>query len=53
VERSRPTFADFEHRKIIETLETLGIPLSTLNRKIKRLKIEVKRKGSFSGYPAE
>jgi transcriptional regulator with GAF, ATPase, and Fis domain len=49
--------ADFERRKIIETLETvtwsqteaaeaLHIPLSTLNQKIKRLNIDVKRKGS-------
>ena len=49
--------ADFERRKIIETLETvswsqtdaaeaLRIPLSTLNQKIKRLNIDVKRKGS-------
>jgi DNA-binding NtrC family response regulator len=47
--------ADFERRKIIETLETvswsqtdaaeqLHIPLSTLNQKIKRLNIDVKRK---------
>ena len=54
--------ADFERRKIIETLETvnwsqteaaekLGIPLSTLNQKIKRLNIEVKRKGSSSASP--
>jgi DNA-binding NtrC family response regulator len=52
--------ADFERRKIIETLETvnwsqtdaaekLGIPLSTLNQKIKRLNIEVKRKGTSGG----
>ena len=51
--------ADFERRKIIETLETvnwsqtdaaeaLRIPLSTLNQKIKRLNIDVKRKGSTS-----
>jgi DNA-binding NtrC family response regulator len=51
---------DFERRKIIETLETvnwsqtdaaaaLRIPLSTLNQKIKRLNIDVKRKGSSSG----
>ena len=49
--------ADFERRKIIETLETvnwsqtdaaeqLRIPLSTLNQKIKRLNIDVKRKGA-------
>jgi len=49
--------ADFERRKIIETLETvswsqtdaaeqLRIPLSTLNQKIKRLNIDVKRKGT-------
>ena len=49
--------ADFERRKIIEMLETvnwsqteaaeqLRIPLSTLNQKIKRLNIDVKRKGS-------
>jgi transcriptional regulator with GAF, ATPase, and Fis domain len=48
---------DYERRKIIETLETvnwsqtdaagaLRIPLSTLNQKIKRLNIDVKRKGS-------
>ena len=48
--------ADFERRKIIETLETvnwsqtdaaeaLRIPLSTLNQKIKRLNIDVRRKG--------
>jgi len=47
--------ADFERRKIIETLESVGwsqtdaaeqlhIPLSTLNQKIKRLNIDVKRK---------
>ena len=47
--------ADFERRKITEALETvnysqteaaeaLRIPLSTLNQKIKRLNIEVKRK---------
>jgi DNA-binding NtrC family response regulator len=47
--------ADFERRKIIETLEivnysqteaaeALRIPLSTLNQKIKRLNIEVKRR---------
>src|SRR5271157_2799475 len=49
--------ADFERRKIIESLETanwsqtdaaeqLRIPLSTLNQKIKRLNIEVRRKGT-------
>jgi DNA-binding NtrC family response regulator len=49
--------ADFERRKIIEMLETvnwsqteaaesLRIPLSTLNQKIKRLNIEIRRKGS-------
>ncbi|MGC2657416.1 MAG: sigma-54 dependent transcriptional regulator [Bryobacteraceae bacterium] len=47
--------ADFERRKIIETLdvcnysqteaaEALRIPLSTLNQKIKRLNIEIKRR---------
>ena len=47
--------ADFERRKIIEALEAvnysqteaaeaLRIPLSTLNQKIKRLNIEVRRK---------
>jgi DNA-binding NtrC family response regulator len=47
--------ADFERRKIIEVLETvnwsqtdaaeaLRIPLSTLNQKIKRLNIDVRRK---------
>ena len=47
--------AEFERRKIIETLETvnwsqtdaaeaLHIPLSTLNQKIKRLNIDVRRK---------
>ena len=51
--------ADFERRKIIDILETanwsqteaaeaLRIPLSTLNQKIKRLNIDVKRKGSAS-----
>src|SRR5580693_7269476 len=50
--------ADFERRKIIETLETvnwsqteaaekLSIPLSTLNQKIKRLNIDVRRKGGL------
>jgi DNA-binding NtrC family response regulator len=49
--------ADFERRKIIEFLErsnwsqteaaeTLRIPLSTLNQKIKRLAIDVKRRGA-------
>ncbi len=49
--------ADYERRKIIETLETvnwsqtdaaeaLRIPLSTLNQKIKRLNIDVRRKGA-------
>ncbi len=49
--------ADFERRKIIEALETvnysqteaaesLRIPLSTLNQKIKRLSIDVKRRAS-------
>ena len=49
--------ADFERRRIIESLETanwsqtdaaeaLRIPLSTLNQKIKRLNIDVKRKGA-------
>jgi len=48
--------ADYERRKIIEALESvswsqtdaaelLRIPLSTLNQKIKRLNIDVKRKG--------
>ncbi|MGD0437482.1 MAG: sigma-54 dependent transcriptional regulator [Bryobacteraceae bacterium] len=48
--------ADFERRKIIEALdaanwsqtdaaEHLSIPLSTLNQKIKRLNIDVRRKG--------
>src|SRR6266851_4779274 len=52
--------ADFERRKIIETLETvnwsqtdaaekLSIPLSTLNQKIKRLNIDVRRKGGAAG----
>jgi DNA-binding NtrC family response regulator len=51
--------ADYERRKIIEALETvnwsqtdaaekLSIPLSTLNQKIKRLSIDVRRK---SGSP--
>ncbi len=49
--------ADFERRKIMDSLETanwsqtdaaesLRIPLSTLNQKIKRLNIDVKRKGA-------
>lgn len=49
--------ADYERRKITETLETvnwsqtdaaeaLRIPLSTLNQKIKRLNIDVRRKGA-------
>jgi DNA-binding NtrC family response regulator len=49
--------ADFERRKIIEALElvnysqteaaeNLHIPLSTLNQKIKRLNIDVKRRPS-------
>jgi DNA-binding NtrC family response regulator len=49
--------ADFERRKIIESLEavnysqteaaeTLRIPLSTLNQKIKRLNIEIRRRGA-------
>ena len=48
--------ADFERRRIVETLErcsysqtdaaeALHIPLSTLNQKIKRLSIEIKRRG--------
>jgi DNA-binding NtrC family response regulator len=48
--------ADFERRKIIENLElanwsqteaaeSLRIPLSTLNQKIKRLEIPIKKKG--------
>ncbi len=52
--------ADFERRKIIEALEAvnwsqteaaekLHIPLSTLNQKIKRLSIDVKRKGQSGG----
>ncbi|HLH00267.1 MAG TPA: sigma-54 dependent transcriptional regulator [Bryobacteraceae bacterium] len=52
--------ADFERRKIIESLETanwsqteaaerLRIPLSTLNQKIKRLNIDVRRKGTAGG----
>jgi len=49
--------AEFERRKIIECLKTvnysqteaaekLGIPLSTLNQKIKRLNIDVRKKGA-------
>jgi DNA-binding NtrC family response regulator len=49
--------ADFERRKIIEALEAstwsqteaaeaLHIPLSTLNQKIKRLNIDVRRRGA-------
>ena len=49
--------ADFERRKILEALdacnqsqteaaEMLHIPLSTLNQKIKRLDIQVKRRGT-------
>lgn len=49
--------ADFERRKIVEALEAvnysqteaaeaLRIPLSTLNQKIKRLNIEVRRRGA-------
>jgi DNA-binding NtrC family response regulator len=52
--------ADFERRKILEALESvnwsqteaaekLHIPLSTLNQKIKRLSIDVKRKGGGAG----
>ena len=52
--------ADIERRIIIEALESvnwsqteaaekLRIPLSTLNQKIKRLNIEVRRKGGASG----
>src|SRR5277367_2220863 len=52
--------ADFERRKIIDALEAvnwsqteaaekLHIPLSTLNQKIKRLSIEIKRKGGAAG----
>ena len=51
--------ADFERRKIVEMLETvnwsqteaaeaLRIPLSTLNQKIKRLNIEIRRKGTVA-----
>jgi len=52
--------ADFERRKIIDALEAvnwsqteaaekLRIPLSTLNQKIKRLSVEIKRKGGAAG----
>lgn len=52
--------ADFERRKIIEHLEaanwsqteaaeTLRIPLSTLNQKIKRLEIQIKKRSSEAG----
>jgi DNA-binding NtrC family response regulator len=52
--------ADFERRKIMDALESvswsqtdaaekLHIPLSTLNQKIKRLSIDVKRKGGGAG----
>jgi DNA-binding NtrC family response regulator len=52
--------ADFERRKIIEALETvnwsqteaaesLRIPLSTLNQKIKRLEIPIRRRQSGGG----
>ena len=52
--------ADFERRKIVEALEAanwsqteaaekLNIPLSTLNQKIKRLNIDVRRRGNASG----
>ena len=48
--------ADFERRTIVEVLEktnwsqteaadALRVPLSTLNQKIKRLSIEIKRRG--------
>jgi transcriptional regulator with GAF, ATPase, and Fis domain len=48
--------ADYERRKIVEVLEStnwsqtdaaesLRIPLSTLNQKIKRLNIEIRKKG--------
>src|SRR5579863_3970642 len=51
--------ADFQRRKILEALEAanwsqteaaekLNIPLSTLNQKIKRLNIDVKRKGGVA-----
>jgi len=52
--------ADFERRKIIEALESvhwsqtdaaenLRIPLSTLNQKIKRLEISIRKKGERAG----
>src|SRR5271155_4866399 len=52
--------ADFERRKIIDALEAvnwsqteaaekLRIPLSTLKQKIKRLSVEIKRKGGAAG----
>jgi len=52
--------ADFERRKIVEVLESsswsqtdaaeaLRIPLSTLNQKIKRLNIEIRKKGESKG----
>jgi DNA-binding NtrC family response regulator len=52
--------ADFERRKIIEALESvhwsqtdaaenLRIPLSTLNQKIKRLEISIRKKGDRAG----
>ncbi|MBC7928033.1 MAG: sigma-54-dependent Fis family transcriptional regulator [Bryobacteraceae bacterium] len=52
--------ADFERRQIIEALEAatwsqtdaaeaLRIPLSTLNQKIKRLEIQIKRRGQQGG----
>jgi transcriptional regulator with GAF, ATPase, and Fis domain len=55
--------ADYERRKIIEMLETvnwsqtdaaekLSIPLSTLNQKIKRLSIDVRRKSGSPTAPA-
>jgi DNA-binding NtrC family response regulator len=51
--------AEYERRKIIEALEasnwsqteaaeTLRIPLSTLNQKIKRLNVDVRRRGDRS-----
>jgi DNA-binding NtrC family response regulator len=54
--------ADFERRRIVETLETcnysqteaaqlLRIPLSTLNQKIKRLDIPIKRKSAGPTAP--
>ena len=52
--------ADFERRAILEHLErfnwsqtdaaeALRVPLSTLNQKIKRLNIDVKRRGEKTG----